>query len=92
MKKRLFKIILFGILGYILFNIIISLTEVIILNYFGICKNIITTFVNNLVFNLSVYIILYLTIIIGIYLYDKHIVKKLNDRLEKMRERRKGDE
>lgn len=92
MGKRVLKLILFGVLGYILFNIIVSLTEITILNYFGLKERIINIFKDNFVLNLSIYIITYFTMVISIYLYDKYIVKKLNDKLKKMRERGKKDE
>lgn len=85
MGKRVLKLILFGVLGYILFNIIVSLTEITILNYFGLKERIINIFKDNFVLNLSIYIITYFTMVISIYLYDKYIVKKLNDKLKKMR-------
>ena len=86
MKRRILKLIISGIVGYVIFNIVLSLTEVIILNCFNIKKNILIIFIDNFGINLSIYITLYFFIVIGILLYDKYIVKKLNDKLKKMRE------
>ena len=35
-----------------------------------------------MILNLTIYIILYLLIVISIYFYDRNIVKKLNEKLE----------
>lgn len=87
MKKKIINLLLYGIAGYILFNLIFGLTEVIILKCFNVNKNIFYIFIDNFAINLSIYIIVYFLIVIILYFYDKHIVKKLNDKLNKMRER-----
>ena len=92
MKKRILKIIICGIIGYLLFNIIISLTEVFILNCFNVSKNIFLVFIDNFGINLSIYIVLYFLIVTSIFLYARYIVRKLNDKLKKMRERRNINE
>lgn len=92
MGKRILKLILYGILGYVFFNVVMSLTEVIILKYFGLEENLICVFKNNMILNLTIYIILYLLIVISIYFYDRNIVKKLNEKLKKLKERREENE
>ena len=60
MKKKIINLLLYGIAGYILFNLIFVLTEVIILKCFNVNKNIFNIFIDNFAVNLSIYIILYI--------------------------------
>lgn len=89
MKKRIINLFVYFILGYILFNIIVSLTKVIILTLNGLTQNIFNVLINEFKSNWLIYIILYFLLIVGIYIYDKTVVKKLNNKLEKIKERRK---
>lgn len=85
MKKRIINLFVYFILGYILFNIIVSLTKVIILTLNGLTQNIFNVLINEFKSNWLIYIILYFLLIVGIYIYDKTVVKKLNNKLEKIK-------
>ena len=85
MKKRIIRIIVYFILGYILFNIIISITKFTILKFYKLDENFISILLNALTDNLFIYTILFFMIIIGIFIYDKSMVKKLNDKLKERR-------
>ncbi len=90
--KRFFYLILYGIVGYLIFNIALSLTEIIILYHFKVYKNILDIFVNNCIMNWLGYIFIYAILVIVFHFYNMHIVNKLNYSLEQMKERRNSNE
>lgn len=79
------------LLGNIIFNIIFSITEVIIVNNLGMKINFFDICTNNFLNSLSIYTILYIGIIIGVYLYNWISVKKLNEKLEILKRREKDE-
>lgn len=83
MKKLLFFLklcIYFGI-GNIIFNVVCSITEVIVVNNLGMHVNFINSYINNI----YIYIIIYFVILILIRTYDTFSVKILNETLNKIR-------
>lgn len=87
MKKLLFFLklcIYFGI-GNIIFNVVCSITEVIVVNNLGMHVNFINSYINNFINNIYIYIIIYFVILILIRTYDTFSVKILNETLNKIR-------
>lgn len=83
MKKLLFFLklcIYFGI-GNIIFNVVCSITEVIVVNNLGMHVNFINSYINNI----YIYIIIYFVILILIRTYYTFSVKILNETLNKIR-------
>ena len=85
--KILLRIVLYYVLGYLLFNCIFVLTQfftLIILRYSSV--NIIEIFINNLFLNLIIYTGIYILIVILNFIYKVRLTNKLNIKLKKIRE------
>lgn len=84
--KHILKIVLLFILGNIIFNCTISITELIVLNKIS---NVKIEFCNLYIENITKYAIIYIIIFLVINFldrtYKKISIKKLNDKLYKMR-------
>ena len=85
--KILLRIVLYYVLGYLLFNCIFALTQfftLTILRYSS--SNIIEIFTNNLILNLIIYTVIYILIVISNFIYKVKVTNKLNIKLKKIRE------
>ena len=83
----LLRIVLYYVLGYLLFNCIFALTQfftLTILRYSS--SNIIEIFTNNLILNLIIYTVIYILIVISNFIYKVKVTNKLNIKLKKIRE------
>jgi len=84
--------VLYFIIGYIVFNIVFGITQVVILNILGSNGNILEIFIENLYINIIIYTIIYIVIILLNFTYKKTITKKLNEKLQKLKERSENNE
>lgn len=86
--KKYYIYILELIIGNILFNLVFATIKTLTLNNIGATNE---TFIENFkmsfVETLIVYIVLYIITVIAQILYDKSIVNKLNNKLNKTKER-----
>lgn len=91
MKKVsiIFELLLLYILGNFLFNIIFSITEVIIANVLSLHISLIDIFIRNIIYNFTLYTILYVFILVSYHYITLLLVKKLNVKLER---RKKNEE
>lgn len=91
MKKIsiIFELLLLYIFGNFLFNIIFSITEVIIANVLSLHISLIDIFIRNIIYNFTLYTILYVFILISYHYITLLLVKKLNGKLER---RKKNEE
>ncbi len=86
---RLFKIIVQYISFYLIFTCLISLTEFLIINFRGGNIKFINTFFRNFT-DLKIilfFFILFITLNVVLYVYDKLSIKILNEKLKRMRRR-----
>lgn len=91
MKKIsiIFELLLLYIFGNFLFNIIFSITEVIIANVLSLHISLIDIFIRNIIYNFTLYTILYVFILISYHYITLLLIKKLNGKLER---RKKSEE
>lgn len=82
----------FFIINYFIFNCIFSLTEMIILKICEYNTDFLNLFIESIKNNLLFFTIVYAIISIIMYLHTKNTIKKLNEQLEKSRERGKINE
>lgn len=91
MKKLafIFKIIIYYLIGLILFIVISTLTQMILFTIWGIESNLVTLLFNNLKYNfvmeLIIYTILFAILALVLRIYDIVSTKKLNEKLKKIR-------
>lgn len=93
--QRIKRITVSFIIGFIIFNFIFSLTEIIILNTNGLNKKFFDVFISEIYSNILVYIFIYVIIYISILIYDICIVNKLNKKLvefKRMKEEKEDEE
>ena len=80
------KVLVFYLIGYVIFTTIISLIEVIFLwKLSGGVFNATSIFTRSISSNWSIYTIVFIAILIFNFLYNYVSVKRLNDKLKKMR-------
>lgn len=85
--KKIFNVMVFFIINYFIFNCIFSLTEMIILKICEYNTDFLNLFIESIKNNLLFFTIVYAIISIIMYLHTKNTIKKLNEQLEKSRER-----
>lgn len=85
MKKILYlsEYIFIFLLGYLLFNFIITLAQVFIYSIFGLLLNFYETYIINLKQLHIVYFIIFIIALIINYIYNFYFIKKINKSLEK---------
>jgi len=91
-KLDYIKLILYFIIGYMVFNIVFSITQVLILNILGANGNVLEILIENFYINVIIYTIIYIVIILLNFTYNKIIAKKLNEKLQKLKERSENNE
>lgn len=94
MKKVIacFKYFVYFIVGYAIFNFIYAITQKIALENLSIKANFISLFSESLGQNMYIYIILYLTIVGIMLIHNIYITKKLNKKLQNVKERGNNNE
>ncbi len=85
MKQRIMRIILYYIMGFVVFSVILSLSQLIVLGILGQTGDFMIILSNNCNKIFKTYTILYVLLSVALYVYDKIIIKKLNDNLNKTR-------
>lgn len=86
-KKFLLKLIVYFIIGYILFNFIFSLTQTILLTNLGFPRSIIDVSKENYRIIFITYTIVYILIVLLNLIYNIKIANTLNKKLKKIKER-----
>ena len=91
MKKIInaIEIIVLYIVGYILFNIVFSTTEIIIAKILSFEMNFFQIFKINIFENLKLYSVIYIIIIFIYYGINIYLIKKLNKKLKRRKETEK---
>ena len=89
MKKLivLFKLIMSYIIGNILFNLVFSITEIIIADIFALKLDFLGIYIKNTINNLTLYTSIFLIIIILTHTTNLYIVKKLNEKMKRYKKR-----
>ena len=70
MKENIINLIIYYIIGFIIFLTVLHLTETIILLMIGLNKNDVILYMDKFSIHLLIYTILYITISTILYLYD----------------------
>lgn len=81
--STIIEIIVFYIIGNILFNTIFSLTEVIIAKILLFNMNFFEVFESNIFNNLKLYTVLYFIILVVYYGINIFLIRKLNKKLKR---------
>lgn len=91
MKKMImiFKLLLFYIIGNIVFNVVFSITEMIVANILSLQINFFDIYMKNVINNLILYSSLYFIIMITIYSINWYLVKELNKKLKRRKKNEK---
>lgn len=89
LSKRLLKFVLCYIIVYIIFLVVLSITEVIIINTFGLNINLYSIIIRNFnsYWNFIIYTIAFDLVNIIIHIYDRLVIKILNSKLDEMKRR-----
>ena len=87
--STIIEIIVFYIIGNILFNTIFSLTEVIIAKILLFNMNFFEVFESNIFNNLKLYTVLYFIILVVYYVINIFLIRKLNKKLKRRKENEK---
>ena len=88
MKKRILNLILFFIINYFIFNVIFTMTEIIVLKICEYNANILSVFTEAIKNNLFFFAVVYIIVSIIMYIKKKTTIEKLNEQLKKLKERR----
>ena len=86
-RKDILYLIIYGVVGYFVFNLIVSLIEVILLKFWHIKNNFSHILFDNIYVNLVIYLIIFFITMFIIFLHNKYIVKILNDKLQKIKKK-----
>lgn len=92
MKKNIIKLIVFYILGFLLYSAVLFLTQSLVLSILGLARDEINIFLDNPIINLILYTILFSFITLMLYAYDQTSAKELKIALIEMKERVKANE
>ena len=76
--KNIFEYIVYYILGNIIFNLVLSLTELIFYRTLGAILDLYEIFITNMQNTIVIYTILYILVLIGNVIYNKKLINKLN--------------
>lgn len=85
MKKisAIFEILLFYLIGILIFNIFFSITEIFIARILSLNLNFLKIFISNFYSNLILYTNIYFILIICMYFANLSMVKTLNKKLKR---------
>ena len=92
MKKNIIKLIVFYILGFLLYSAVLFLTQSLVLNAIGITREEVDILFDNPIVNIILYTVLYCFIALMLYAYDLTSAKELKIALIEMKERVKANE
>ena len=92
MKRNILKLIILYVLGFLLYSLVLYLTQSIILNNLGLAREEINIHFDSLIINVIMYTVLFSFITYMLYLYDRTSVQELNEALREMKERVKINE
>ena len=92
MKKNIVKLIVFYILGLLIYSLVFYLTQSVILNALELTREEVEIFLDNPAINIILYTALYCFVTYMLYLYDRTSVEELNTALKEMKERVKMNE
>lgn len=83
--KKIVMLFIYYITGMIVFNLIYSITEIIIASVLSLQLNFFYIIVRNTFDNLILYTVIYFIVIGLVYCIDIYLVKKLNQKLQEKR-------
>lgn len=81
--KKILKYIMYYILGNIIFNFSFSITQLIIYRFLGSILDIYIIFTENIKNTITIYTVLFVILLIVDILYNKYLVDKLNQVLDR---------
>lgn len=83
--KEVMKIILYFFIGNILFNLICSITQIVILNRLKIETNFYETYIETCSETTIFYTVVFILMLTSIYIHDYISVKRLNKRIKQIK-------
>lgn len=92
MKKNWIRLIVFYILGFLLYYAVLFLTQTIVLNILGLTREEVNIFLDNPIINVIMFTGLFIFVNFVVYTFDKTSVEELNEALKEMKERVKTNE
>ena len=92
MIKRVLKLIIYYIIGLIIFSAVLYFTQNLLLQFLGLSNEDIEIYLDSYIITTVIYTALFMIINIGLYIYDRFSVKVLNEKLVQMKERVKINE
>ena len=92
MRKNWIRLLVYYILGFLLYSAVLLLTQTLILNILGLTREEVNIFLDNPIINVILYTALFAFITLMLYAYDQTSVKELNAALNEMKERVKTNE
>ena len=92
MKKNIIKLVIYYILGLLLYLSVIYLTENIILNILKLSRDEVEIFLDSPIINVIFYTAVFAFSTLVLHAYDRTSVKELNEALKEMKERVKINE
>ena len=92
MKKNVTKLIIYYILGFLLYSAVLYLTQTFLLNILELAREEVDIFLNSPIINIIIYSMLFAFITLMLYAYDQTSVEELNAALKEMKERVKTNE
>lgn len=87
--KEIAKIILYFFIGNILFNLICSVTQIVILNKLKVRTNFYETYIETCSETTIFYTVVFILMLTSIYIHDYISVKRLNRRIKQIKKQDK---
>lgn len=83
--KNIMTFLMYYLLGYLIFNIFIFLTQLLIYKALGLTLNLIDPYIDLLKNNFVIYTIIYFLILVSYLIYNTIVIKILNEKLQKIK-------
>ena len=83
--KNIMTFFIYYLLGYLIFNIFIFLTQLLIYKALGLTLNLIDPYIDLLKNNFVIYTIIYFLILVSYLIYNTIVIKILNEKLQKIK-------
>jgi hypothetical protein len=83
--KNIMTFLIYYLLGYLIFNIFIFLTQLLIYKALGLTLNLIDPYIDLLKNNFVIYTIIYFLILVSYLIYNTIVIKILNEKLQKIK-------
>lgn len=83
--KNIMTFLIYYLLGYLIFNMFIFLTQLLIYKTLGLTLNLIDPYSDLLKNNLVIYTIIYFLILVSYLIYNTMVIKILNEKLQKIK-------